>query len=499
MSDAGPVAGPPPLRRTLIVGSLWMVGLRWAVKLFGLVNTMILARLLVPEDFGLTAMAMAVVAIVSVLFEFGVDYALIQKADATRDHFNAAWTIRLIQASLAALLVVACAPLAAAFYGEPRVVGIMFVLGGATLLRGFANIGVVAFRKELEFHKEFRFLFSAKLISVVGTVALALALRSYWALVIGIALSYLVEVVLSYVMHPFRPKLSLGQGPEIWSFSKWMVVVWVSTHVAWRLDRIVLGALAPPQAVGFYAIGTEIAELPGAEVIAPISRSLVPGFAKLKSDRKRLNAAYLKSVGAAALIGLPSSLGLAAVAPLLVPLALGGQWHEAVPIVQILAVYAAVKTLYSASANLLLVTGAVRSVAVIAFGNAVAMLALFYPAFSIGDVAGLASAKVCIAGAGLMLVLATVLRTRGIDMRSLGSVLWRPMVATATMVGVVLFAASKLADATPAVALIAEVALGALVYCLAVLAMWIASGRPTGVESDLLKMAWDRIPRRLRG
>ena len=166
---------------------------------------------------------------------------------------------------------------------------------------------------------------------------------------------------------------------------------------------------------------------------------------------------------------------------------------------QILAVYAAVKTLYSASANLLLVTGAVRSVAVIAFGNAVAMLALFYPAFSIGDVAGLASAKVCIAGAGLMLVLATVLRTRGIDMRSLGSVLWRPMVATATMVGVVLFAASKLADATPAVALIAEVALGALVYCLAVLAMWIASGRPTGVESDLLKMAWDRIPRRLRG
>ena len=161
MSDAGPVAGPPPLRRTLIVGSLWMVGLRWAVKLFGLVNTMILARLLVPEDFGLTAMAMAVVAIVSVLFEFGVDYALIQKADATRDHFNAAWTIRLIQASLAALLVVACAPLAAAFYGEPRVVGIMFVLGGATLLRGFANIGVVAFRKELEFHKEFRFLFSA--------------------------------------------------------------------------------------------------------------------------------------------------------------------------------------------------------------------------------------------------------------------------------------------------------------------------------------------------
>ena len=105
---------PDSLRRSMIVGSMWMVAMRWAIKGTGVVSTLILVRVLAPEDFGLIAMGSMVIGLLHVLSSFGVDMALIQRADATNEHFDTAWTIRFIQLAAVAACLFAFAPLTAA-------------------------------------------------------------------------------------------------------------------------------------------------------------------------------------------------------------------------------------------------------------------------------------------------------------------------------------------------------------------------------------------------
>src|SRR5215469_11841367 len=141
----------------------WMVGSRMAIRAIGLVSTVILARLLRPEDFGLVAMVMALVTTMEVFGNFSFDLALIRDAEAARDHYDTVWTMSILRGALVAGGLVALAWPAAAFFGDPRVQPIIYWVAGGMFLEGWQNVGTVDFRKELTFHREFAFQILAKL------------------------------------------------------------------------------------------------------------------------------------------------------------------------------------------------------------------------------------------------------------------------------------------------------------------------------------------------
>ncbi len=140
-----------------------------------------------PEDFGIIAMAMIVVGLVEVFSYLGVDLALIQRKEPTRDYYDTAWTINILQGALLTIFLLLVAPLIGSFFNEPRVVPVVQVLAFRALAVGFENIGTVAFRKELDFAKDFRFGVLKKLLTFTVTVSLALWLQNYWAIVAGLA------------------------------------------------------------------------------------------------------------------------------------------------------------------------------------------------------------------------------------------------------------------------------------------------------------------------
>src|SRR5688572_18978074 len=113
------------LGRSMVVGAGWMVLLRIADRAVGLVSLAVLARLLLPEDFGLIAAAMSFIAVIEMLGEFGVELALIKNQQADRSHYDSAWTLNLITALLLAAVLFALASPAAAFFAEPRVEAIV--------------------------------------------------------------------------------------------------------------------------------------------------------------------------------------------------------------------------------------------------------------------------------------------------------------------------------------------------------------------------------------
>ena len=194
------------MNKKMAKGAAWMVLFKIFERSIGLVSTIILARLLVPADYGLVALAMAIISVLEVLGAFSFDVILIQKQQADRSQYDTAWTFNVIVGVVSAIALAFLARPVAVFYADSRLEWIIYALALAPLASGFDNIGVVAFRKNMEFHKEFKFLVAKKIVAFAVTLAVALLFRNYWALIVGTITSRFAGVALSYISQSYRPR-----------------------------------------------------------------------------------------------------------------------------------------------------------------------------------------------------------------------------------------------------------------------------------------------------
>ncbi len=485
-----------PRSNTIAGSAVIVVAMRWTNRLIGIVSTLILARLLVPEDFGIVAMASVVVGLVDVLLDFGVQIALIQNSDAQRADYDSAWTIRLGQSAAAALAIAIAAAPAAGFFGDDRVGPVLWLMSLSVLLGGLENIGIVDFQKRMQFGRDFRFFFTKRLIGFVVTIALAIVLRSYWAMVVGALASRVAGVVLSYWMHPYRPRPSLTRFHHIWSVSQWVLVRNVGSYADRNLDRLLLGRGSSAAVVGSYSLASEISAMPTSELLTPLNRVLFPAFVGMSSDPPRLVRAYRTAMGVQSTVAVPAGTGLALVAPVAVPLLLGAQWTSAIPLVQILSFISVLLALGASSANLLLSLGRIRLQAMLVwfqvglFGaGALTMLPEIDPQ-------ALAWLRLAVGAAGLLALLAMVMRAvPAIGIGALVAEIWRPLAATGLMVAAIV-ALPDLSGWQAVLQLLGMILVGGISYAATLLALWWATGRPDGAEAYLLNVVRARLAAR---
>ena len=488
------------LNQRMTRGAAWMLLVKLVERSLALLSTLILVRLLAPADFGLVAMAMSVIVMAELLSAFGFDIALIQRQSVSEEHYHSAWACNvLLGLGVALVLVLAAAPVAN-FYGQPELFSVMCVLALGSVLGGLENIGVVAFRKELEFRKEFLFLAGKKLIAFSVTVPFAFTLHSYWALVIGTVVSRAAGVALSYALHPFRPRFSLSHIRDLMGFSKWMLFNNVVVFLRERITDFTLGRMLGPRALGLFNVGNEFSNLTLTELAAPLNRALLPGFAKIQHDRATANAVFNALISVLALIALPAAIGISAVAPYLVPVVLGGKWLDAVPLMEILALAGGMVTFQSPICSILFSHGrpdlVLRGhVAYIAF--AIVALLLLVPSLrAIG-------AAYAVLGAAMFstpIFLWMLSSTLGYAARDLFKHTARPLVAAAAMHVIVRAVLPSYSIGMPPHhalgLLLGGVALGASVYVTIVALLWLAAGRPAAGESLALDAIRARLPRR---
>lgn len=470
-----------------------MVLAKLAERLLGVASTLILARLLLPEDFGLVAVATAIVAILELLTGFGFDLALIRDRDANRDHYDTAWSLNVaIGVGIAALMLLLAVP-AGDFFRDGRVTVILVVLSMSPILAGMENIGVVAFRKELRFRREFVFLTGKKVAMFATAVPLAAIIGNYWALVSGIVAGRLAGTLLSYWMHPYRPRWSLKRCADLLGFSKWMFVVNIVNFIKLRFADFAIGRLEGPGALGIYNVGSEIASMPTSELVAPINRAVFPGYSLMEGDKEALRRAYLSVTGVVALLALPAGAGIAAFAPVLVPLALGPRWLDAIPVMQILAFFGLVTALQSNSFSIFLAIGKPRIPAILGGGHALLLMGGLIAVVPSHGILG--AAWVTLVTGLVLMPVNFLLLMRNLDCRigEILAVLWRPLIATAVMYWLVAQYVSQAPAATLgelAMANAAAVGLGTAVYAAAALMLWALARRPNGAETAVL----ERVP-----
>ncbi len=320
-------------------GAGWTISLRLAVRGIGLVSTVILARLLVPEDFGLVAMAMLLYQILEILSELNLEVVLLVEQDAGPDYYNTVWTLSVLRGAITAGALCLLAGPAAQFFRETRLETVVYVLALVALLEGLSNVGVVNFRKELNFGADFTYGVAAKLCSFVATVPLAFLFRTYLALALGMVVTAAARVVLSYTMHPYRPTLTLSRWRETLSFSVWLLFANILGSLYRRADTFLISKLAGAVPLGVYSIAHEISSLPTSELVAPVRRAILPGYAKMAREPERLRATFVDGFALIFLFSTPIAAGIGLTADPLVRLFLGSKWLDAIPLTQILALF----------------------------------------------------------------------------------------------------------------------------------------------------------------
>lgn len=476
-------------------GAGWIIGWRMVTRILGLASTLILVRLLLPSDFGLVTIAISFGQAIDAFSALGVEEAVIREKEPSRDLYDSAFTINMIRSlATSAILLLAAWP-TASFFQDMRLVPVMVVLAGCTVVGGCENIGIVDFRRNIAFEQEFILLVVPRVVSIFVAVGFAYALRSYWALMIAISVSSIVRVAMGYVLHPFRPRLGLRAWRQIAGFSFWSWLISLASLVRDRCDTFIVGRVLGIAQVGTFSVGVEIASLPATELVSPLARAGFSGFASARGTGAAADSAqtFLRVLSSAVLLSFPAGVGISLLAEPIVKLAFGSRWLGAVTVIEVLGIGLLILTLGLISASLLNAYAMLRGV----FAAQLAAIAVRIPLVTLFVIRmGLPGAAIgTIVGAVVehSLYLGMALRCLHLNLADLFRHIWRYLIATGAMAAALLgcgFGWSQMPDEPILLTanLLSAVPFGAAVYGAVVAALWLAAGCPPGAERDMFDM-----------
>jgi O-antigen/teichoic acid export membrane protein len=482
------------IRERTLIGAGWMILWRIATRLLGFVSTLVLARVLVPADFGLVAIATTYIAAFDAFSIFGLQDAIIRSPDYDRHMLDTAFTLSVLRGLLNTAVIAATAPVAAHFFDEPRLVPLLLVLALFPALEGTENIGIVEFRRDFRFEREFQLFLVPRLVSVVFTIVTAILFHSYWVLVLGNLVLRLVRWVLTYAMHPYRPRWSFAAWRKLVGFSFW---TWAATIADFGRDRswmIVLGRFLDTFQVGVFMMAIEIGSLPLNEIVVPACRALFSGFTAARNESGGFAYAFRRTIGVIALPILPASIGMSAVAAYIVDLALGPQWLSSGMVIAWVAAASPLALLSIIGSTAMLVSGHVRNNFLIGAVYAVVGIIVCGAAAIYYGLWGVAVSRAALAAIEGVIYAAVTGRTIGISPRDWFDSLWRPVVATTAMAlalylsGYGWIAPTGSGDLAQALRCGNAMILGAAVYTIVLLLCWAAAGCREGAETFILDL-----------
>jgi len=480
-------------------GAVWMVALRFCVKGISLISIVILARLLTPEDFGLMALATAIYMMVELIRAFGFSTALIQKQNAERAHYDTAWTMQIIFALLSSSLLVGVASFAADFYDDSRLIAVLETIAVMIFLSGFNNIGVVQFKKQMTFNKEFKYQLLVKLSGFFVTIPLAWYLQSYWALLMGMLAGKITSLILSYVLQNYRPKLCLSKWRDLLGFSSWLLLNNVLFYINNYSQNFILGKLSGANVLGLYSISNEVATMTTNEIVAPINAAAYPGYAKIAHDKEQLKQSYLKVLSSIILIAVPSAIGIAAIAPLFVPVLLGDQWLEAIPVIQLIALGSILTSINTNSGYVYLALAKQKiTTTLLCLRTAVFVPLLIFLSSNYG--ANGAASAVLITTIFIFPISQVVLRKQiGLLWSELFSIIYRPLIASSFMAYLTYSFSDFVISNSDEIPSVINLALGLILgftsFIVIIWFLWRITGCKEGAETWIVKKLNNKIKR----
>jgi lipopolysaccharide exporter len=463
--------GPPgEISERFVRSSAIVVFERVVTKLLQFVRTIILARLLFPEDFGLFGLAAISLGLLEVFLQSGFNAALIHEKGKVEEYLNVAWTVQVLRNFFVACLVFLTAPIFGDFFAHPEIVPLIRVLAVAFAIDGFVNIGAVLFQKDLDYRKRFLYDMSFVITEIVVVIVAAYILRSPWALVVGVLANRVASVVFSYVLHPYRPRFEfdLIKLKHLFSYGKWVGMMSIVSYLVVQGDNLAIGKFLGAEQLGYYQPAYALALIPVAEFGRVLGGTLFPMFAKLNADVAVLREAFIRSLRIVLSFTAPVCLGLFMLADDFVPVVYGEKWTPMIPIVSVLSIYALIKIFESVAGPFLLGIGKPKHQAIATIIQLVSMMLVILPFIHTFGVIGAAYAVLLGGLVSLIYLLVVLIRALALPLLSLSLVVI-PVLAALFLMIVTLHYVEEGVSLTHGSSLVFGILLGGFSYLFVIL------------------------------
>lgn len=350
------------LKKSTLQGLLYLGIGKGAGKVFSFAGTLILARLLTPQDYGLMALVMVVIGIVGFFNEIGLGSAIKQRAQITSTQLSGCFTLSLLISTALYTCLYVLSPSIAAFYGNEALSPVLRFIALTFITGATITVPDALMARNMQFKLFARIDFAMVLIQTSITLVLAWLGYGVWALACGFVFSQIFKTISTYFYSSWRPS-KLGEIAAALELMRFGLMVTYS-RVTWYFynsaQTLIIGRTLNPQAVGIYSMAETLAFLPTTHITSLLIQVASPLFSKMQHDLERLNKTLLRLTSGVALINFPVMIGMSLSANEVVTVLLGPQWLEAILPLQILCIAGLLKTIDPLLTQALISTGQVN-------------------------------------------------------------------------------------------------------------------------------------------
>ena len=391
-------------------GTFWVYAARYSGKLVVFLSTIILARLLTKDDFGIVGYALVVTNFLDIVRDLGIGSAVIYQKDDPNASDTAFWLVLVVGVSLFGITWVA-APLVGEFFRDDRAIMVTRMLALSFPISAFGKIHDVLLRKELAFDRAFIPSFARNMGKAVLSVGFAFLGFGVWSLVIGNVGAVLVFVIVLWIVLPWRPSFQFDWkiAKEQLSYGVGILSVNIFAYFLRDSDSLFVGRFLGTAALGVYSLAFRIPDLVINEFSNVISTVTFPVYARMQDNRDELRQSFFKAAQTISFITIPAGLGLALVSRPFVLTFFTEKWVEAIPVLQAISIYAMLFSLSYNAGSVYKATGRpyiLTKLAIVRF--AMLIPAFYFAVTQFGTIAsvGWAHALVALVAGSLNLVVA---------------------------------------------------------------------------------------------
>jgi len=430
-------------------------------------STVILARLLTPEDYGVVAMVAVVTNFVMMFKDMGLSMATVQRDEINHGQISTLFGINVFIGLIIMLVMAALAPGVAWFYGKPELTLITLALAGTFIFGGLTIQHQALLRRQMHFGRLAVIEIAAMLNGVVAAVISAWYGAGYWALVIMqlvTAVSMAVGVWIACDWRPSLPKRGTGVRPML-AFGGHITGFGIVNYFAGNLDKILLGRFCGASVLGLYSRAYNIMMLPITRVREPLNAVAIPALSHIQNEPIRYKRYYIKLITLIAFITMPFMAFLFVCAEEVIALLLGDQWSGAVNIFKILCLAAFIQPVATTRGLVLFSLGQSKRYFTFGIINSIVIVISFILGLPWGAI-GVAVAYTIATYVLLVPMLWYCFRRSPISITDFFSAVYRPAVASLTMALAMLLAHSFLVNQREIVAVCTNFTIGFSAYFL---------------------------------
>ena len=321
--------------------------------------SIILARLLSPEEYGLIGILTIFISIFNAIIDSGFTNALIRKQNATDIDYSTVFYTNLILSIILAITLFSCAKPIALFFERKELILLTRVMSSVLVINALAIVQRARTTKAIDFKTQTKITFISSIVS--GVIGIAMAFMGYgvWALVGQQISNQLLSTLLFWTYNRWVPQFmfSWASFREMWSFGSKLLASGLIDTVWREINQVVIGKCYSPATLGFYTRAKQFSDLCSSNLTTVVQRVGYPVLSSIQDDKQRLKCAYQRVIKATMLPTFVLMLGMAACADSMIYVLIGGQWIGCVPMLQIICTYGMLYPLHALNLNMLQVQG----------------------------------------------------------------------------------------------------------------------------------------------